>query len=93
GGTLVARGEFSIVIAGLAVTAGIEPALGPLATAYVLILVVIGPLTARYTEPLAAWVRGRRAARPPLLAAVPSPGKSPEPAAEPAPDQDPAGRP
>ncbi|MFD9862031.1 cation:proton antiporter [Streptomyces alboflavus] len=54
GGALVARGEFSIVIAGLAVTAGIEPRLGPLATAYVLILVVVGPLTARYAEPVAA---------------------------------------
>ncbi|MGW1541249.1 cation:proton antiporter [Streptomyces sp. NPDC002309] len=54
GGTLVARGEFSIVIAGLAVTGGIEPSLGPLATAYVLILVLLGPLTARYTEPVAA---------------------------------------
>ncbi|MFE7856447.1 cation:proton antiporter [Streptomyces sp. NPDC057403] len=53
GGTLVARGEFSIVIAGLAVTSGIEPSLGPLATAYVLILVVLGPLTARFTEPVA----------------------------------------
>ncbi|MEV0305167.1 cation:proton antiporter [Streptomyces prasinus] len=53
GGTLVARGEFSIVIAGLAVTAGIEPQLGPLATSYVLILVILGPLTARYTEPIA----------------------------------------
>ncbi|MFF3634601.1 cation:proton antiporter [Streptomyces sp. NPDC002250] len=53
GGTLVARGEFSIVIAGLAVTSGIDSDLGPLATAYVLILVVLGPLTARYTEPLA----------------------------------------
>ncbi|MCT2589405.1 cation:proton antiporter [Streptomyces sp. N2-109] len=50
GGTLVARGEFSIVIAGLAV--GNEPRLGPLATAYVLILVILGPLTARWTEPL-----------------------------------------
>ncbi|WP_181797458.1 cation:proton antiporter, partial [Streptomyces sp. WELS2] len=47
GGTLVARGEFSIVIAGLAVTSGIDSDLGPLATAYVLILVVLGPLTAR----------------------------------------------
>lgn len=55
GGALVARGEFSIVIAGLAVSAGIEPSLGPLATAYVLILVVLGPLTARFTEPLASW--------------------------------------
>ncbi|MEU9184755.1 cation:proton antiporter [Streptomyces sp. NPDC048484] len=59
GGTLVARGEFSIVIAGLAVTSGIEPRLGPLATAYVLILVIVGPLTARYTEPVATWVTGR----------------------------------
>lgn len=47
------HGEFSIVIAGLAVSAGVEPSLGPLATAYVLILVVLGPLTARCTEPLA----------------------------------------
>jgi CPA2 family monovalent cation:H+ antiporter-2 len=64
GGTLVARGEFSIVIAGLAVTAGIEPSLGPLATAYVLILVILGPLTARYTEPVATRLTerlGRRA--------------------------------
>lgn len=63
GGALVARGEFSIVIAGLAVGAGIEPSLGPLATAYVLILVVLGPLTARYTEPLARRLGGRRTAR------------------------------
>ncbi|MGW0495351.1 cation:proton antiporter [Streptomyces sp. NPDC003007] len=59
GGTLVARGEFSIVIAGLAVTSGIEPSLGPLATAYVLILVLLGPLTARWTEPLATRLAGR----------------------------------
>ncbi|MFJ5293494.1 MULTISPECIES: cation:proton antiporter [unclassified Streptomyces] len=55
GGTLVARGEFSIVIAGLAV--GVEPRIGPLATAYVLILVIVGPLTARWTEPLARRLR------------------------------------
>ncbi|MEU6524937.1 cation:proton antiporter [Streptomyces sp. NPDC046924] len=58
GGTLVARGEFSIVIAGLAV--GTEPRIGPLATAYVLILVVLGPLTARWTEPLAGLLTRRR---------------------------------
>lgn len=60
GGTLVARGEFSIVIAGLAVTSGIEPALGPLATAYVLVMVIVGPLTARYTEPVATRLAGAR---------------------------------
>ncbi|MGY0068325.1 cation:proton antiporter [Streptomyces sp. QTS137] len=58
GGTLVARGEFSIVIAGLAV--GTEPRIGPLATAYVLLLVVLGPLTARWTEPLATRLVRRR---------------------------------
>lgn len=49
GGALVARGEFSIVIAGLA--AGTEPQLAPLATAYVLLMVLLGPFTARWTEP------------------------------------------
>ncbi|MFI1767826.1 cation:proton antiporter [Streptomyces sp. NPDC020800] len=63
GGTLVARGEFSIVIAGLAVTSGIDSDLGPLATAYVLILVVLGPLTARWTEPAALWLTGRQGSR------------------------------
>jgi monovalent cation:H+ antiporter-2, CPA2 family len=51
GTALVARGEFSIVIAGLAVAAGI-PELGPLATAYVLLLAVSGPLLTRFVEPL-----------------------------------------
>ncbi|MFF5978899.1 cation:proton antiporter [Streptomyces olindensis] len=72
GGTLVARGEFSIVIAGLAVTSGIEPSLGPLATAYVLILVLLGPLTARWTEPLATRLTGRRARRRRVGAAGPA---------------------
>jgi monovalent cation:H+ antiporter-2, CPA2 family len=52
GTALVARGEFSIVIAGLAVAAGREPALGPLATAYVLVLAVLGPVLTRASEPL-----------------------------------------
>ncbi|MDG4859903.1 cation:proton antiporter [Streptomyces sp. T-3] len=78
GGTLVARGEFSIVIAGLAVTAGIEPSLGPLATAYVLILVVIGPLTARYTEPLATRLTSRRGPSVPPPAAAEA-GRGPTP--------------
>ncbi|MEI5525686.1 cation:proton antiporter [Streptomyces brasiliscabiei] len=64
GGALVARGEFSIVIAGLAVAAGVEPSLGPLATAYVLILVLLGPLTARYAEPLATRLLRHRRPRP-----------------------------
>jgi monovalent cation:H+ antiporter-2, CPA2 family len=34
------------------VAAGREPALGPLATAYVLVLAVLGPVLARASEPL-----------------------------------------
>jgi monovalent cation:H+ antiporter-2, CPA2 family len=53
GAALIARGEFSIVIAGLAVTSGaVEAELAALATAYVLIMAVLGPLAARYIEPL-----------------------------------------
>jgi CPA2 family monovalent cation:H+ antiporter-2 len=47
GGALVARGEFSIVIAGLGARAGLNSALGPFAAAYVLILAVAGPIIAR----------------------------------------------
>ncbi|MHB9848235.1 cation:proton antiporter [Streptomyces krungchingensis] len=76
GGTLVARGEFSIVIAGLAV--GVEPRIGPLATAYVLILVILGPLTARWTEPIALRLTSRlRTPAPtteaPVKTSVPAP--------------------
>ncbi len=45
GMALVARGEFSIVIAGLGT--GLEPQLGPLSAAYVLFLAVFGPILAR----------------------------------------------
>lgn len=52
---LAPRGEFSIVIAGLAVGAGVEPALAPLATAYVLVTIVAGTFLARLPD--AAWFR------------------------------------
>ncbi len=47
GAVLVARGEFSVVIAGLGVSAGLEPKLSALSAAYVLILAVLGPILAR----------------------------------------------
>ena len=50
GTALVARGEFSVVIAGLAVGAGLT-AVGPVATAYVLVLAVAGPVLTRFAEP------------------------------------------
>ena len=51
GTALVARGEFSVVIAGLAVIAG-APGIGPLVSAYVLVLAVAGPLLTRYADAL-----------------------------------------
>jgi CPA2 family monovalent cation:H+ antiporter-2 len=65
GAALVARGEFSIVIAGLAVAAGLDPALGPLAATYVLILAALGPILARIVDPLVKGALRLRPGRPP----------------------------
>lgn len=60
GAALVARGEFSIVIAGLAVAAGAaDEQLAALATAYVLIMAILGPLTARFVEPAMRYAAAR----------------------------------
>ncbi len=48
GAELVARGEFSIVIAGLG--GAIEPRLGPLSAAYVLLMAIVGPVLARLAK-------------------------------------------
>ncbi|MDP8978888.1 MAG: cation:proton antiporter [Actinomycetota bacterium] len=63
GATLTARGEFSIVIAGLGVAAGVEPGLGALAAAYVLIMAVLGPVVTRFVDPLVAAVLEKSAKR------------------------------
>lgn len=46
--TLVSRGEFSVVIAGLG--QNLVPALAPIAAAYVLMLAIIGPVLTRYSD-------------------------------------------
>ncbi|MBF6229975.1 cation:proton antiporter [Nocardia farcinica] len=62
GAALVARGEFSIVIAGLAVTMGaVDGRLAALASAYVLLMAVLGPVAARVVEPVAGFAQRRRA--------------------------------
>jgi monovalent cation:H+ antiporter-2, CPA2 family len=64
GAALVARGEFSIVIAGLAVgVAGVSDELSALATAYVLLMAVLGPVAARVVEPVTRGIRNRVVAR------------------------------
>lgn len=53
GFALMPRGEFSIVIAGLAIASGVDRSLAALATAYVLITIIVGPVLARLPD--APW--------------------------------------
>ncbi|MEV2237654.1 cation:proton antiporter [Micromonospora sp. NPDC049891] len=73
---LVPRGEFSIVIAGIAVASGsVSPKLAALAATYVLITVVTGPMLARLPD-LAwfrRWLRTRAAAQRARVAAATDP--------------------
>lgn len=64
------RGEFALILATLAVGAGLDPRLTPFAGLYVLIMAVIGPLMAANSEQFNGWLRrsrqraaARRAAR------------------------------
>jgi monovalent cation:H+ antiporter-2, CPA2 family len=60
GAALMARGEFSIVIAGLAVASGaVVPELAALAAAYVMLTAVFGPVAARLVEPVMRRLLGR----------------------------------
>lgn len=52
--TLIARGEFSLVIAGLGLGAGLTPQLSSLTAAYVLFSVILGALLTRAIEPALA---------------------------------------
>ncbi|MFD0202599.1 MULTISPECIES: cation:proton antiporter [Saccharothrix] len=65
GAALVARGEFSIVIASLTVASGaVDGELAALATAYVLLMAVLGPVAARVVEPLAKKFTRKRGSAP-----------------------------
>jgi CPA2 family monovalent cation:H+ antiporter-2 len=52
GAALIARGEFSIVIAGLAIGSTLDEDLVPLAAAYVLLLAIAGPILTRFADRL-----------------------------------------
>lgn len=48
--TVMARGEFSIIVANLGVTAGLMPVLKPFSALYVFILSIVGPLFAKESK-------------------------------------------
>jgi monovalent cation:H+ antiporter-2, CPA2 family len=52
GALLVARGEFSIAIAGLATAAGVAGDFEALAVSYVFVLAIAGPVFVRFADPL-----------------------------------------
>jgi len=60
GAVLVARGEFSIVLASLGVAAGLQPQLGTLAAAFILFSALVGPILAHLVEPLGGLLFGHR---------------------------------
>lgn len=59
GATLIARGEFSIVIAALGADLVDGPDLSALAAGYVLLTAIVGPLAARYADRLPVPARRR----------------------------------
>ena len=62
GTIMVPRGEFNIVIAGLATTAGVT-GIGPLAAAYVMLMAIAGPILTRFADPIAGLFMRRREKR------------------------------
>ncbi len=57
--TILARGEFSLILASLAVVAGLDGRLGPFAAGYVLVLAIAGPLAASRSHLLAERLPAR----------------------------------
>lgn len=61
GTTLIPRGEFSILIAGLGL--GIAPTLGPLAAVYVLLTAILGPVLTRFDAQIAPLLDRKKVAK------------------------------
>ncbi|MER7872962.1 cation:proton antiporter [Streptomyces solisilvae] len=75
--TLLARGEFALVLAAMAASAGLDARLAPFIAGYVLVLAVLGPVVAGRAHLLARVLRSVRTAppddRPDPASAAPAP--------------------
>lgn len=76
--SLLARGEFALILATMAATAGLDDRLSPFIAGYVLILAVLGPLAAGRSNWLARMLPGRRE---PAAPTAPEPTEQAEPTA------------
>ena len=56
---MLCRGEFSLVLASLALSAGLDPRIGSFAAGYVLVLAVLGPVAVSSSARLARLVPRR----------------------------------
>ncbi len=70
--TLVARGEFALILAAMAASAGLDRRLGPFIAGYVLVLAVLGPVVAQRAHLLAWVLRAMGAGRKPGSARKPA---------------------
>lgn len=59
GVTVLARGEFSLILASLAIAAGLDPRLGPFVAGYVLVLAIAGPVATTHSAKLSRLVPRR----------------------------------
>ncbi len=57
--TILSRGEFSLILASLAVAAGLDARLAPFVAGYVLVLAIGGPLAATWSHSLSRFVPSR----------------------------------
>ena len=75
--TLVARGEFALILAAMAAGAGLDERLAPFIAGYVLVLAVLGPIVAARAHLLAGLLRAAAGLLPGTRspAAVPGGGK------------------
>lgn len=77
--TLLARGEFALVLAAMATSAGLDARLAPFIAGYVLVLAVFGPVVAGRAHLLARALRSASAAppggRPDPATAAPAPAR------------------
>lgn len=64
GFTILGRGEFSLILATLAASAGLDERIQPFVAAYVLVLAVVGPLLSARSRSLARLIPERAFGRP-----------------------------
>lgn len=72
--TILGRGEFSLILATLAVAAGLDDRIGPFVAAYVLVLAVLGPLLAARSAAFARLLPARLFPPVPARQAITIPG-------------------